>query len=116
MCKYSRSTSRCARPLPSTTVPRWSLRCAITVAGSAPDGLPDAPVLATVNGREYVALATHLSSSHSSPPIIAVLGYSLDDALRPYRSVASAWAILLAMGLLFGLIAAVIIARGVSRP
>jgi diguanylate cyclase (GGDEF)-like protein len=83
---------------------------------SAHAGLPDAPVLATVNGREYVALATHLSSSHSSAPIIAVLGYSLDDALRPYRSVASAWAILLALGLVFGLIAALIIARGVSRP
>jgi diguanylate cyclase (GGDEF)-like protein len=83
---------------------------------STHDGLPDAPVLATVNGREYVALATHLNSSKSSAPIIAVLGYSLDDALRPYRSVASAWAILLALGLVFGLIAALIIARGVSRP
>ena len=51
------------------------------------------------HGREYVALATHLESSRSSAPIIAVLGYSLDDALRPYRSVATAWAILLALGL-----------------
>ncbi len=76
----------------------------------------DTPMLTDFNGREYVALATHLNSSKSSAPIIAVLGYSLDDALRPYRSVASAWAILLALGLVFGLIAAVIIARGVSRP
>jgi diguanylate cyclase (GGDEF)-like protein len=83
---------------------------------SAHGGLPDAPALATVNGREYVALATHLSSSRSSAPIIAVLGYSLDDALRPYRAVGSAWAILLALGLVFGLLAALMIARGVSRP
>jgi diguanylate cyclase (GGDEF)-like protein len=76
----------------------------------------DAPMLTQFNGREYVALATRLNSSKSSAPIIAVLGYSLDDALRPYRSVASAWAILLALGLVFGLVAAVIIARGVSRP
>jgi diguanylate cyclase (GGDEF)-like protein len=76
----------------------------------------DAPMLTDFNGSEYVALATPLNSSKSSAPIIAVLGYSLDDALRPYRSVASAWAILLALGLVFGLVAAVIIARGVSRP
>ena len=83
---------------------------------SANGGLPDTPTLATVNGREYVALTTHLDSSRTSAPIIAVLGYSLDDALRPYRSVAMAWTILLALGLVFGLIAALIIARGVSRP
>jgi diguanylate cyclase (GGDEF)-like protein len=76
----------------------------------------DVPMLTEFDGREYVALATRLNSSKSSAPIIAVLGYSLDDALRPYRSVASAWAILLALGLVFGLIAAFIIARGVSRP
>ena len=49
-------------------------------------------------------------------PIFAILGYSLDDALRPYRSVRTAWAILLALGLVFGLLAALFIARGVSRP
>jgi diguanylate cyclase (GGDEF)-like protein len=83
---------------------------------SAHDTLPDAPTLTVVNNREYVALATHLSSSGFSAPIIAVLGYSLDDALRPYRSVASAWATLLALGLIFGLVVALVIARGVSRP
>jgi len=79
-------------------------------------GPADAPAVTTVNGREYVALATHLRSSKSSAPIVAMLGYSLDDALRPYRSVRTAWAILLALGLVFGLLAALVIARGVSRP
>lgn len=81
-----------------------------------PQGPPRTPVPVSVNGSEYVALATRLESSDASAPIIAVLGYSIDDALRPYRSVASAWAILLALGLVFGLVAALVIARGVSRP
>ena len=83
---------------------------------SRSEGLPSKPVSLAVNGREYVALATRLESSDASAPIVAVLGYSIDDALRPYRSVASAWGVLLALGLVFGLVAALIIARGVSRP
>ncbi|HZP66024.1 MAG TPA: EAL domain-containing protein [Rudaea sp.] len=79
-------------------------------------GLPPAPELFRVGGREYVAMAMSLNSSKASAPIEAVLGYSLDDALRPYRSVGTAWAILLALGLVFGMIAALVIARGVSRP
>jgi diguanylate cyclase (GGDEF)-like protein len=78
--------------------------------------LSGTPQLTRANGREFVALATQLTSSKASAPIIAVLGYSLDDALRPYRSVGTAWAILLTLGLAFGLIAALAIARGVSRP
>jgi diguanylate cyclase (GGDEF)-like protein len=49
-------------------------------------------------------------------PVVAVLGYSVDEALRPYRRVASAWAGLLALGLVVGLVGALLIARGVSRP
>jgi len=82
----------------------------------APQAVPETPVSAVIGGREYVVLATPLKSSRASTPIAAVLGYSIDDALRPYRSVASAWAILLALGLVFGLIAALMVARGVSRP
>lgn len=82
----------------------------------APHALSETPVLASIGGREYVVLATPLKSSRASTPIAAVLGYSIDDALRPYRSVATAWAMLLALGLAFGLLAAVFVARGVSRP
>jgi diguanylate cyclase (GGDEF)-like protein len=83
---------------------------------AAPQTLSEAPVLTSIGGREYVVLATPLRSSRSSTPIAAVLGFSIDDALRPYRSVATAWAILLALGLAFGLVAALVVARGVSRP
>jgi diguanylate cyclase (GGDEF)-like protein len=77
---------------------------------------PATPVLATVAGREYVVSATTLRSSRQSRKIVAVLGYSLDDALRPYRPVAFAWAGLLALGLALGLIGSLLIARGVARP
>jgi diguanylate cyclase (GGDEF)-like protein len=77
---------------------------------------PQVPLLRKVNGREYVVSTTHLRSSKESRPIVAVLGYSLDDALRPYRSVGIAWAALLALGLVLGLFGSLLIARGVSRP
>ncbi len=74
------------------------------------------PTLLEVNGREFVAQAVPLSRAHASAPVAAVLGYSVDQALRPYRSVALAWAVLLALGLGVGLIGAWLIARSVSRP
>jgi diguanylate cyclase (GGDEF)-like protein len=76
----------------------------------------DKPALIEVAGREYVALETPLRTSGQSRPIVAVLGYSLDEALQPYRSVALTWAVLLALGLVAGLLGSVLIARGVSRP
>jgi diguanylate cyclase (GGDEF)-like protein len=77
---------------------------------------PDAPTVIDSQGMEYVMMTTMLRSSAQSKPIVAVLGYSLDDALRPFRSVGAALAALLALGLAAGLIGAVLIARGVSRP
>jgi diguanylate cyclase (GGDEF)-like protein len=74
------------------------------------------PMLREVDGREYVVSASRLRSATLSPPILAVLGYSLDDALRPYRSVGIAWAALLALGLAVGFVGSLLIARGVSRP
>ncbi len=76
----------------------------------------EGPVLREVDGREYVVSATRLRSATLSPSILAVIGYSLDDALRPYRSVGIAWAALLALGLVLGLVGSLLIARGVSRP
>jgi len=88
---------------------------AASLLGSA-RALPGAPAMVDVDDRDYVALAVRLDESERGSPMAAVLGYSLDDALRPYRRVAYAWAILLAVGLVFGLIGAAVIARGVSRP
>jgi diguanylate cyclase (GGDEF)-like protein len=74
------------------------------------------PVLIDVQEREYVAQAVPLSHSKQSAPVVAVLGYSVDAALQPYRSVGSAWAVLLGLGLLVGLMASFLIAHSVSRP
>jgi nitrogen fixation/metabolism regulation signal transduction histidine kinase len=45
-----------------------------------------------------------------------VLAYSVDEALQPYRAVATAWAGLLGFGLLAGVVGATWIARRVSQP
>jgi diguanylate cyclase (GGDEF)-like protein len=79
-------------------------------------GLPQQPTLVRVGALEYVALATRLKESERGAPVAAVLGYSLDDALRPYRDVAIAWSSLVALGLVIGLIGAMLIARGIARP
>ncbi|UWX04664.1 HAMP domain-containing protein [Pseudoxanthomonas sp. NC8] len=78
--------------------------------------LPTAPVVADVGGREYVAQAVWLAGPEAGPRVAAVLGFSVDDALKPYRSVGLAWAALLAFGLSVGLTCAWLIARSVSRP
>jgi diguanylate cyclase (GGDEF)-like protein len=72
--------------------------------------------LIEVAGREYLVMVVHLSNSQGSAPVVAVIGYSLDDALAPFRSLGLAWASLLGLGLGAGLIGAMLIARGVSRP
>lgn len=78
--------------------------------------LSPASLLLDVDGREYVAQAVRLSGSTRSAPVAAVLGYSVDAALQPYRSVAVAWGLLLLIGLGVGLVVAWLIARSVSRP
>jgi diguanylate cyclase (GGDEF)-like protein len=78
--------------------------------------LSERPQLTDVDGREFVTQAVWLNHSRQSAPVVAVLGYSVDEALRPYRRVAYAWAGLLGLGLVVGLFGALLIARGVSRP
>lgn len=79
-------------------------------------GLPWTPLLTTVAGREYIVLAQRLEQPDNSPPVVAILGYSLDDALHSFRSIATAGVTLLAIGLAFGLLATWLTARNVSRP
>ena len=90
-----------------------TLVAALAQAGHA---LPLQPTLVRADGREYVALATRLRESQRSAPVAVVLGYSLDDALQPYRAVVLAWASLVALGLAAGLIGAMLIARSVAQP
>jgi diguanylate cyclase (GGDEF)-like protein len=93
-----------------------SLTHAGLVASLGGQELPARPSVRLVSGHEYLVLAQPLSQPHSAAPVVAVLGYSLEDALRPFRSVAIAWALLLALGLVLGLIGAWLAARSVSRP
>ena len=85
----------------------------LTAAGGK---LPAQARLVEVDGREYLAQAVWLNRSRNSPEVAAVLAYSVDEALQPYRSVATAWAALLSLGLIAGVIGAFWIARRVSRP
>jgi diguanylate cyclase (GGDEF)-like protein len=100
-----------------TVVAHGSERIALTgQLATHGSNLPIKPILVDVQGREFVAQAVSLNRSAQSAPVVAVLGYSVDEALRPYRSVGMAWAGLLTFGLIVGLIGAWLIARGVSRP
>lgn len=83
---------------------------------SAGGELPVTARLIVVDGREYLAQAVWLNGSRTSSPIAAVLAYSVDEALQPFRSVASAWAALVTLGLIAGVIGAFWIARRVSQP
>ncbi|SHM17783.1 EAL domain-containing protein [Rhodanobacter sp. OK091] len=83
---------------------------------AAHQGLPWKPLLTEVDGKEYMVLAQRLKQPKQGTSVVAVLGYSLDDALSPFRSVAIAWATLLALGLGVGLLGAWFTARSVSRP
>lgn len=89
-------------------------RLAVPLAARGP--LPVSPVVAEVGGHDHVVQAVWLDGSEHSPRVAAVLGLSVDEALRPYRPVAAAWAGLLGFGLLVGLVCAWLIARSVSRP
>jgi diguanylate cyclase (GGDEF)-like protein len=84
--------------------------------GDGAGALPTTPRLVLVDGREYLVRGMWLARSDASPPVAAVFGYSVDDALQPYRSVGTAWAGLLLLGLAVGLAGAFLIARQVSRP
>ncbi|MCX7512217.1 putative bifunctional diguanylate cyclase/phosphodiesterase [Frateuria hangzhouensis] len=86
------------------------------VASLAGQGLPARPAIRRIHGHEYLLLAQPLSQPRSTAPVVAVLGYSLEDALRPFRAVVLAWAALLGLGLVVGLIGAWLTARSVSRP
>jgi diguanylate cyclase (GGDEF)-like protein len=98
-------------------IARGSSHSELTVSFSASDrSLPTQPTALTIGGRDYLVLAQLLRQPKGSGAVYAVLGYSLDDALRPYKAVWNAWLLLLALGLAAGLLVAWLVARGVSRP
>jgi len=100
-----------------TVIARGSSHSELTASFSSSDrSLPSQPTAMTIGGRDYLVLAQLLRQPKGSGAVYAVLGYSLDDALRPYKAVWNAWLALLAMGLGAGLLVAWLVARGVSRP
>jgi diguanylate cyclase (GGDEF)-like protein len=98
-------------------IARGSSHSELTASFSSSDrSLPSQPTAVTIGGRDYLVLAQLLRQPKGSGAVYAVLGYSLDDALRPYKAVWSAWLALLAVGLGAGLLVSWLVARGVSRP
>ena len=101
---------------------RWRVlaqgRSHVPLVGSlgARGTLPPQATLVVVDGREYLAQAVSLDSARSSGQVAALLAYSVDEALQPYRAVATAWAGLLGFGLVAGVLGATWIARRVSQP
>jgi diguanylate cyclase (GGDEF)-like protein len=79
-------------------------------------GLPRKPELIQLGSSEVMVLAQALRQPAHSVPVVALLGYSMDDALRPFRSMVIAWAALLGVGLAFGLLGVWLAVRSVSRP
>ncbi len=67
-------------------------------------------------GEEYLTEAARLDTAPNSDPAVAVLAYSLDEALSKYRALYIPVLIVLALALLPAIGAAMLIARGVSRP
>ena len=85
-------------------------------ARSQAAALPAQPALTQVGEHEFVLLSRPLLQSTSDLTVTALFGYSLDDALRPFREMTATWALLVALGLLLGAIGAWLLARGVARP
>lgn len=74
------------------------------------------PVLSNDGHAGHVAMIARLDAARSSPPVLAVFDYPLDQTLDSYRAVLRPMLLVLAGALVLALAAAVMIARGVSRP
>lgn len=101
----------------------WSVIATSSAHASLTDQLPSPGVpfpgeatLVEAASGEFLMRATRLETTDPGVQVVAVLGYSLDEALSHYRPVLLALGSLLALGLIGALLGAVLIARGVSRP
>ena len=78
--------------------------------------LPSGSIQTVLQKNEELVLPAPLGTPAGSPRVIAVLGYSLDEALRPYQPIMVAIVVLLALGLVVALAGAMLVARSVARP
>jgi predicted signal transduction protein with EAL and GGDEF domain len=84
-------------------------------AGGSATILGDPTIIGTP-ADETIFLATVLAATPGSPVVVAIMGYPLSQALRPYRPLAAVLLTALGTGLLLTLLGAALIARGVARP
>jgi len=82
----------------------------------APRALDTVVAMREDRGREFLTVARRLETASVSAPVVAVLGYPLDEALAPYWSMILPMLGLLAVSLLAALAGAMLIVRTVSRP
>ncbi|MBI3675463.1 MAG: HAMP domain-containing protein [Proteobacteria bacterium] len=68
------------------------------------------------DGSEYLTAASRLATTPGSAPVVAVLGYSLDDILAPYRSVVWPMASIFMLALLAAMGGAMFIVRKTAKP
>ncbi len=80
------------------------------------DALPTEPMQIHLQGNEQLVLAVPLGTPVGSPRVLAMLGFSIDEALRPYQPIMVAILVLLALGFVLALAGAMLIARSVARP
>jgi signal transduction histidine kinase len=73
-------------------------------------------VIATEQEDDRLAMMARLATSQSSRPVVAVLDYSLEEALNAYRVVITPMLLVLGGALIVALVGAMLIAHGVSRP
>ncbi|MGF6495969.1 diguanylate cyclase (GGDEF)-like protein [Luteibacter sp. 621] len=99
-----------------TVIARGSSHSELTAQFESGAHLPSQPSLVRIGGPEYLVLAQPLTQPRGGSAVYAVLGYSLDDALKPFQPVWNAWLGLLVLALVAGFLVAWLVARGVSRP
>lgn len=75
-----------------------------------------AAVLRQQNDKEILTVSRRLDTASTSAPVLAILGYPLDDALAPYWALIWPMLGVWAASLLAALIVATLIVRSVSQP
>lgn len=78
--------------------------------------MPENSVVATEQKGDHLAMMARLTTSKTSRPVVAVLDYSVAEALSSYRVVITPMLLVLGGALIVTLLGAMLIAHGVSRP
>jgi len=92
-----------------------ALRAALESSGEPQWRTADAAMMTSFSDELYAIVRTPLLDG-SSAKAVAVLQYSLADALEKTKPLLASIIVLLVFGLLIALFGAILIARGVSRP